>query len=711
MEKNNGYKQKVFILFVAILFICTVAINLNNVNGANYTVATYGNDTTGDGDDTNPFCSLGLAIDKTNNGEGQDNIIIKNGTYKTYGSNNNVTNLIISKNVSIYSSKYLGESDEDTILDGENWGHFFTINYGATLNLYGIILQNGKASYHGGGAIYSDGGISNIYNTSFINCNSGDYNEGGAIFTTSYSNNWVFENVSFLNCSTAYSSNEGGGAICSSAWYWSFLNVNFTNCSSTSSFGGGGAIYNTGKYWSFEYVNFINCSSFGDWGGSGGAIYGGMGAHECSFINTNFINCSSVSGGAVYVYAQNYTFISCEFIDNQANDGAAIYLTSGSCNVSNSVFSNNVGNYQLYNSGGSIIAENNLWDSDNPNSQVYGFTVEEWIGKTLNSTNINVMDVSANYSDCFDLIANLSSSGLGLNNKTIEFYLNNVFIGNSTTDSNGIAIFTYNELLNPGTYKWSAKFGHDLYYNSSSSLNATITIINQTEEESGDTTITIPNDNSSQNSSNKLATKILPLATNYLGAYGNYTTLNAILYDSNNKLLVDKNVEIWVDGIKVATVKTTSKGLVSYNYKVNKTGNLVVEFKHLGDSSYLQHSAMSNLSVKKHSKLLIINKVKKGKAVKLISSIKNSGPDKLTGKVTYKLAKGLKVVKVSKKLGNFKFNKKKRTITFTLKNFAKSSKKVAKLTITFDKSIKGKKYVTNKVASGTNTFSVSIKNK
>ncbi|HEX3013642.1 MAG TPA: Ig-like domain repeat protein, partial [Methanobacterium sp.] len=54
--------------------------------------------------------------------------------------------------------------------------------------------------------------------------------------------------------------------------------------------------------------------------------------------------------------------------------------------------------------------------------------------------------------------------GTPINNKTVEFYVNNVKVGENTTDTNGLAAFNYNIDLIGGAYNITAKFTGDTEY-------------------------------------------------------------------------------------------------------------------------------------------------------------------------------------------------------------------------------------------------------
>ena len=648
MENNETFKfHGILIVLFSILFILTVSINLDNVNAANYTVDTNGNDSN-NGTALNPFKSLGHALDEINPG---DTIIINNGVYSS-ANGNNVTNLNISKNVNIYSARYLGRSTQDTILDGGNVARFFTIANGVTANIYGIKFQNGKST--SGGAIYSNGGTCKLNNVSFTNCQSNDMisSSGGAI-----------------------------GAVNSSGW--SFVNVNFINCSIISLTGDGGAINSVNSSgWSFSNVNFINCSSGAL--SSGGAI-SAVNSIGWSFVNVVFNNCSSsIDGSAIHFDGGNFNAIYCEFINNRAL-GGAVYIKSGNCDISYSLFVNNYGSnntsIQIWNSGnGTVIANNNWWGTNTP--LVINATLKTWYVIIFNTTSQNIIGEKLKFTYNLLLYSNGSFKKDPNVSKLPYFAV--------TLRYNGVAFSTldgrksYSDIWSP-IVKSAKPNNLTAYYGNFLLTNASFT--------------------------GKIKTTLIPASTKLKGKYGDTLTIKVTLLDGKGKKLTKKIVGIYINDKLVGAVKTNSKGVATFKHKINKTGNLKVNFLHIGDDNYAAAVGKSSLAVKKHSKVLITNAVKKsGRTSKMVSTIRNRGPDKLTGKVTYRLAKGLKAVKISKKLGKYNYNKKKGVITFNLSKLAQSSSKLAKLTVTFNRAVYGKKYLTNKVTSK-NTLSVSTKYK
>ena len=474
-------------------------------------------------------------------------------------------------------------------------------------------------------------------------------------------------------------SDTDGGAISSVGGTCNLRNVSFTNCRSSLPLGfgsvNGGAVSAVNSNgWSFTNVDFINCySGVGIGVGNGGAV-SAVNSNGWSFVTTNFINCSSRGfGGAVYFVGGSFNFIYCEFINNSGT-GGAIYTNSSNGNISYSLLLNNKFNdsstNQIFNSGtGKIIANNNYWGANFPLYQVNNVTVDNWYIIFFNGTSSNIIGDKLKFSynlllyNGKDFVHDPNVSKLPYFQVTLKH--DGVVIG--TLDGRKSYSNTWNTIV-----KSANKL--DAFY-------ANLLIANT-------------------NFNGQLKTKITPIKTKFTGKFGKNVTLKATLKDINGKKLSGKMIGLFINGKIVGLNTTNSKGVVTFKHRIIQTGNLKVRFLHISDGNYTNATGNSKLVVKKHSMLLLNNTMKKsGRAAKLTSIIRNFGPNKLNAKVTYKLAKGVKAVKISKKLGKVSYNKKKGILTFNLSKFAKSSKKLAKLVVTFNQPLYNKRYFTNKVTS------------
>ena len=319
IRKQNNLKRHNKILISLMLLSFTLFFSVTAVSadsGVIYVNNDTGNDawdgqsavyniTTGSG----PKLSIGNAVGTVTTG---GTVNIANGIYKGTG-NRGIT---LNKNMAI-----IGESQTDTIIDGEQQNNIFTISSGVTVTIQNLTLTNGTA--YGSGAIYNVGNLTVTDSTFTENTASG----GGAIFNyygaVNVTGSTFIENTA----------NEYGGAIYN---YYGAVNVTgstFTNNTATNL---GGAIYND-----YGGIMTVTGSTFTEnTANYGGAIFNYYGT--ITVIGSTFTeNTANYSGGAIFNDGDNLTVTDSAFIENTANDhGGAIY-NYGPVNVTGSTFTEN----------------------------------------------------------------------------------------------------------------------------------------------------------------------------------------------------------------------------------------------------------------------------------------------------------------------------------------------------------------------------------
>ncbi|BDD03454.1 hypothetical protein [Aureibacter tunicatorum] len=137
----------------------------------------------------------------------------------------------------------------------------------------------------------------------------------------------------------------------------------------------------------FESCHFEDNEGL-DWGG---AVYIGSYASEVNFEDCVFEdNSSRYQGGAIYLQRDNtqLNITNCQFIDNNSDAGGAISNASGSMNIINTAFDNNVsryggGIYQNPGNGSEYSIVDNCSFADHEGSAIY-----------VNTTSINVRNSS-----------------------------------------------------------------------------------------------------------------------------------------------------------------------------------------------------------------------------------------------------------------------------------------------------------------------------
>lgn len=244
-------------------------------------------------------------------------------------------NLFINKNITLKSNYYISNDTNiinTTIINGTQTSNVITINNSCP-KIFGLTITNGL----GRGISCSQ---SSPYLKNLIISNNNGVNSGG-----------------------------GGGLFFD---YGSPVIENTIIRNNTACFGG--AIYTTGANLKIRNVLFKSNSATNGcgFGGIGGAIYLGNGGTS-NFENVVFDSNSSVSNGSVIYsnYVSNY-------------------------NLTNSIISNNTGNYAIYDAsaGTKDISNNNFW---NNNANLF-YGCSPYLG-VLNTTNSNL--------DSCDLFGNI----------------------------------------------------------------------------------------------------------------------------------------------------------------------------------------------------------------------------------------------------------------------------------------------------------------
>jgi predicted outer membrane repeat protein len=316
MENINERSKKLMILTV---FVILFFIFLSTTNAVEHDLISSDN--------------LGEAITNASDG---DTINLDTGTYT-----NNVTNMSINKNLTIN-----GKDPKTTIIDAQNLGRIFNIQYNGTLTLINITLINGNAT--DGGAIYNNGGRLTLINCRLTNNQVTEGSVGGAIYNGG--------NVNISKSEFRNNIANSGGAIFNNGT----LQINNTNFTANNA-SYGGAI-NT------IMVTIINNSNFSNnTGRQGGAIRNGGSNANLTVNNSTFsenqanINVGlNGNGGAIVNTNGNVNISNSAFNQNTAeNNGAAIWnnaIISGTLNINNSTFINNTAT----NIGGAIYTSESI---------------------------------------------------------------------------------------------------------------------------------------------------------------------------------------------------------------------------------------------------------------------------------------------------------------------------------------------------------------
>jgi hypothetical protein len=273
--------------------------------------------------------------------------------------------------------------------------------------------------------------------------------------------------------------------------------------------------------------------------------------------------------------------------------------------------------------------------------------------------------------DNVTITANLvSSDGSVVNEGIVDFYFANTLIGSANV-INGKASISWIVDAVVGSSPLSFKYGGTDSYATDNGASSPITI-------------TVANKTSTSKSSVEI------IFNSVAGIYGQSVPLTATLKDSQGNAVVGKTIDFYVNNIKVGTAVTNGNGVATFNYIVSYTGILSLNAIFDGDGSYLANSKVATLTVpdvvadtnplSKAATVKVKNtKVVKKNKITLKTILANLGPDRFSFKITYKLPKGIIYKKPKVSTGKISYNKKTRTLTWTVTNLKLHKTKSATL--------------------------------
>ena len=430
-----------------------------------------------------------------------------------------------------------------------------------------------------GGAIEINKGIVNISNCLF-NSNSAN-NQGGAIDNCAYLN---LTGSTFTN-NTAFD----GGAIDN---YGNIANLNMksNNLINNSAFDLGGAISNyLGGIANINFNRIIgniaptDSSIYNDnTNGSINATLNWWGSNDDPSGNVNnavdvspwlvltTINTPTINTGSNTILKADLQHDSNNIYHNPVNghipDGISVTFTYDSFGNLNPINSSIVdGQVNSTFTAGSVIGTAHPTVMVD-NQLISGNII---IGDVL--SNIVIAPVSVYYNGQANLTATLlDSNNVPLANQQVIFYVDGVYVGNSTTNASGIATLVYTTTQNVGNHTIFAEYmGNSVYVSNTSTSNLTI----------------------------KLIPSQIILGTT-TGLKGSTTNLSATLTYSNNKTLVGQQVKFYVNGVYVGTATTNTNGVATLSYKLSlNAGNYNILSQFTGTSQYATCNATSTLKI------------------------------------------------------------------------------------------------------------------
>ena len=292
-------------------------------------------------------------------------VYIADGTYT--GDEN--TNITLDKDVT-----FIGEHQNQTILNGTDTNRLFVILNGANVSLINLTLANGYIDESMGAAVFNLGNLT-VTGCTFT-ANMAEY--GSAIFNanTLYVDNSIFNGNLGLSISSIFNDVDATAQVRNSVFTANGVDgdagaignngdLTLTGCTFTSnSASSAGAVMNTGT------MNITGCTFTGNNATNevGGAILntGLLNINDSTFTG-NTANDDGEAGGAIFNEGGTINIKNSTFTSNTADlSGGAIYsYNEGVLNIADSVFSNNYAQAggALVNRGNSTIT-NTIFDSN-----------------------------------------------------------------------------------------------------------------------------------------------------------------------------------------------------------------------------------------------------------------------------------------------------------------------------------------------------------
>ena len=399
------------------LFVALTSISTSNAATPLYVNGADGNDTW---DGTTPTYTIGItgpmktiqtAIDAVDN---YGAVHVANGTYKEH--------LTINKNVNL-----IGESQEGTIIDGNNTGRPITINPDIKVTISKFTVKNGNSTV--GGGINNNGNLTITETTITENTATAieGYAYGGGIYNhgnLTIINSIISENTVIGD--TAY----GGGIYNDANLIINNSTITGNTATSTDGYADGGGISN-------EYgIITINNSIITGNAATGASVYGGGISH--SFLGTLTINNSSITGNTAtgnYIYGGGIN-----------NWGAFITINNSSIN-GNTATGSRVYGGGIYNNGDLIVNSSTITDNAATGARVYGGGIYNYGDLTANFNRIVNNSPNAMYFEIDSGQSNVEYNWWGSNkpdfatliNGTVDYnpWLYMTITANPTTINNG----------------------------------------------------------------------------------------------------------------------------------------------------------------------------------------------------------------------------------------------------------------------------------
>ena len=511
-----------------------------------------------------------------------------------------------------------------------------------------------------GGAICIENTLNNVLisNSTFTNSSS---RYGAAFSISNYGLiNDNLKNTTIINCNI-----RNNSGLCGATYFITanvtLINTTYTNNNATTlrsdkTDSTGGAInYDYGVNCTILNSTFTNNSAYG----RGGAIYGGitntniLNIENTLFENNTVLNTTNSHGGAIYA-SENVTINNSTFTNNKAHYGGAIY-TEDTLTLSNSTITNSTNAVEFKNSN----ITNNTYSNTN-------------ITTTITTSEIPEIMIIDDKLDIIINIKAEDKYNTTINTGVIEVYQNNVLI-DTIAVVNGSATYKYTAVNKKEelTFRYVDETSAFTQNSITKTINArqldvhitvdpietkyvgeTITIKATIKDENddlldGSVIIKIGNDTVNTNVVNgivnynytlkqagtynitvsylgtsrytsaeesipitvtKLNTKITTNIPNTVKALQNIT-INATLKDSNDNILINKDIILKINGKTITTLQTDANGNITYNYTTKNMGLYNINLIYVGSDVYIATNTSNIVSVESLKTSIILNNI------------------------------------------------------------------------------------------------------
>ncbi len=239
----------------------------------------------------------------------------------------------------------------------------------------------------------------------------------------------------------------------------------------------------------------------------------------------------------------------------------------------------------------------------------------------LTPTTITVNPVSTFKGDNVNLTATLKDSkGNPLNNQIINYYINGIFLGSATTNSNAIASYLYTVTQNTGNYTITAMFTENSIYNAANNTN-------NIQVKLKPTSITVPSK---------------------IGYAGENIDLTAFLRDYNGLGVIGKPINFYINDVAVGSAMTDSNGMATlsislmdqFNTNLSQSENdenYTIKAVFNEDSDYCTSNNTNYLTVKFLPTNLILESISgyKGNKINIIATLMDRNNNPITNKLIH----------------------------------------------------------------------------